>query len=451
MHTRIATLSIAAAAGLAAAGGPQVSIVRIAGPDAEIHVLGNRPALHAGTVAFYGYRGQNYGADVVVATAAADGGGGYTVLAAEGDPRPDVPGSVFEAFANPAIYNGTVVFYGTEFGTLSSTYIAAGGVPYTLYDDAGIPNPFFGPLGVTTPANPSGIALIDNDHTTLFLGQRGNPLPCGPGVFGLDNIPGFQYVPQGGAYIIWTARVTTTEYEASDAVVAYDSVTQQMHCVATGLDTIPGLGGPFDFFSKADTDGVNAAFIGMDPTIGFNRHEGVYVRDISGTGPITLVVDTRSPAPGGGLFGGFEEVTIDGDLVIFEACAGGAGGCAVHGLFGSLLEDGVPGPVFEILDTGDTIDSRAVIDVTMSPAGRDGHRIALDVRHAANSASLYVATVLAPCRADLNDDGVLNFFDVQAFLSLFAASDPAADFTDDGVFNFFDVQIFLSAFAAGCP
>ena len=56
-----------------------------------------------------------------------------------------------------------------------------------------------------------------------------------------------------------------------------------------------------------------------------------------------------------------------------------------------------------------------------------------------------------PCVPDLNGDGVLDFFDVQMFLSLFSAHDPAADFTNDGVFDFFDVQAFLQAFAAGCP
>jgi len=56
-----------------------------------------------------------------------------------------------------------------------------------------------------------------------------------------------------------------------------------------------------------------------------------------------------------------------------------------------------------------------------------------------------------PCPADLTGDNSLNFFDVSAFLSLFAASDPIADFNNDGTFNFFDVSAFLSAFSAGCP
>ncbi len=56
----------------------------------------------------------------------------------------------------------------------------------------------------------------------------------------------------------------------------------------------------------------------------------------------------------------------------------------------------------------------------------------------------------AVCLADVNNDGVLNFFDVSKFLSDFAASDPAADFTGDGLFNFFDVSVFLANFSGGC-
>ncbi|NRA31585.1 MAG: hypothetical protein HRU11_15155, partial [Parvularculaceae bacterium] len=56
-----------------------------------------------------------------------------------------------------------------------------------------------------------------------------------------------------------------------------------------------------------------------------------------------------------------------------------------------------------------------------------------------------------PCPADLTGDGVLNFFDVSAFLNAYNTMDPAADFTGDGMFNFFDVSAFLNAFNAGCP
>ncbi len=53
--------------------------------------------------------------------------------------------------------------------------------------------------------------------------------------------------------------------------------------------------------------------------------------------------------------------------------------------------------------------------------------------------------------ADLTGNGTLNFFDISAFLELFAANDPVGDFNGDGTWNFFDISAFLAAFAAGCP
>jgi glucose/arabinose dehydrogenase len=54
------------------------------------------------------------------------------------------------------------------------------------------------------------------------------------------------------------------------------------------------------------------------------------------------------------------------------------------------------------------------------------------------------------CRADLNEDGVLDFFDFLEFQDLFAAGDLRADFTGDGVLDVFDFLEFQAAFAAGC-
>jgi len=57
----------------------------------------------------------------------------------------------------------------------------------------------------------------------------------------------------------------------------------------------------------------------------------------------------------------------------------------------------------------------------------------------------------AVCAADLSGDGVLNFFDISAFLGAFNMQESAADFTGDWLFNFFDISAFLVAFNAGCP
>lgn len=55
------------------------------------------------------------------------------------------------------------------------------------------------------------------------------------------------------------------------------------------------------------------------------------------------------------------------------------------------------------------------------------------------------------CIADFTDDGVLDFFDISAFLSAYSSNDPSADLNDDMMFDFFDISAFLTAYAAGCP
>jgi glycosidase len=73
------------------------------------------------------------------------------------------------------------------------------------------------------------------------------------------------------------------------------------------------------------------------------------------------------------------------------------------------------------------------------------------IEDSGNARVLNETVILNACEVDLTGDGLINFFDVSAFLSAFAAGDPIADFNDDGQFNFFDVSAFLSAFSAGCP
>jgi hypothetical protein len=62
-----------------------------------------------------------------------------------------------------------------------------------------------------------------------------------------------------------------------------------------------------------------------------------------------------------------------------------------------------------------------------------------------------VPDICEACAADTNGDGLLDFFDVQLFLALFAGQDPASDLNNDGLFDFFDVQAYLNLYAAGCP
>ncbi|MBO6513205.1 MAG: S8 family serine peptidase [Phycisphaerales bacterium] len=53
--------------------------------------------------------------------------------------------------------------------------------------------------------------------------------------------------------------------------------------------------------------------------------------------------------------------------------------------------------------------------------------------------------------ADFNEDGLLDFFDISAFLTAYGNAEPVADLNNDAVLDFFDVSAFLTAYGAGCP
>lgn len=45
---------------------------------------------------------------------------------------------------------------------------------------------------------------------------------------------------------------------------------------------------------------------------------------------------------------------------------------------------------------------------------------------------------------DINGDGVVDFFDVVAFITCFNSGAACADLNGDGVNNFFDIQLFIA-------
>jgi hypothetical protein len=59
--------------------------------------------------------------------------------------------------------------------------------------------------------------------------------------------------------------------------------------------------------------------------------------------------------------------------------------------------------------------------------------------------------VESQCFIDFNGDGMLNFFDVSAFLVFYLDQDAQADLNSDGAWDFFDVSLFLQEYQSGCP
>ena len=83
--------------------------------------------------------------------------------------------------------------------------------------------------------------------------------------------------------------------------------------------------------------------------------------------------------------------------------------------------------------SGDTIAAGAWLDSS--------------IQQYAGSASVFE---LDPCPADLTDDGILNFFDVSAFLQEFNSQTDLGDWNCDGAWNAFDVLGFTGDIGDGC-
>lgn len=88
---------------------------------------------------------------------------------------------------------------------------------------------------------------------------------------------------------------------------------------------------------------------------------------------------------------------------------------------------------------------RAALDNVTSLSIRGEFRVGAD------SCGLDNVVLGDGCPADINGDGVLDFFDVSAFINAYSAGDPAVDFAAPfGELNFFDVSAFIAAYNSGC-
>jgi hypothetical protein len=162
--------------------------------------------------------------------------------------------------------------------------------------------------------------------------------------------------------------------------------------------------------------------------------------------PISLNVDDVDPGSDGStpIAYGYERTISTDHAWVIE----------LPGTFGDGLEtaswDVVSGPSQSMMYAG-TGPYRVIVP-NSEASGTD----TLSFSITTGSGTSSVATITldygpADCVADVNGDGVLDFFDVQAFLTLFSLEDPSTDLNEDGLFDFFDVQVYLGAYSAGCP
>ncbi len=111
-----------------------------------------------------------------------------------------------------------------------------------------------------------------------------------------------------------------------------------------------------------------------------------------------------------------------------------------------------PSRVTRVLGGGDTVelapgDTRLVTDVRLLDVY--AQRVLLSADFSDGSRAM-LSTVIPNCRADLNNDGVVDADDFFTYLNLFSLGDPRADINNDGVIDADDFFAYLDLFAQGC-
>jgi hypothetical protein len=251
---------------------------------------------------------------------------------------------------------------------------------------------------------------------------------------GLLNIPNastlgitFGTLNNGLIVVNETGDVSATQLRWDEEMTLGGSGTIRLNSSASRARLIPAIG-------------VTGGGIGSE-----QRLEGI------GQIAIDLVNDgTIAPGLGVGTMSANQPIFFAG-IANFEAEVNDLGGdllsststIEVHGTLDVLFVDGfVPAGFWaRTIMTGSEITGE--FDTINVPAPGAGF-----VTRVLNTGTEII--VGQTCLSDQNLDGMLNFFDVSAFLSAYAVMDPIADITGDGFFNFFDVSAFLSDFGAGC-
>ena len=251
----------------------------------------------------------------------------------------------------------------------------------------------------------------------------------GPGTL---RMTGDMILPGGGGVIANTVELQsggTIQLGVANTVLQVDGELRQ-----SGGGTISGPGvvrvnqaGHYRYSVPASmqSDLVNAGTVSLDSLI---ADTAAVAWSVDYTQEPTGTLRVRVIGPGAG---GADRVETTG-----SATLAGAVEVELVGGFTPAI-----GEVYEILEAGAGVSGGFGV-VTGAPG--------FEVETVGNLVLLtYVGG--GGCVADYNGDGLVNFFDIQAFLAAFNLADPAADLNGDELFNFFDIQAFLDQYNAGCP
>ncbi len=217
------------------------------------------------------------------------------------------------------------------------------------------------------------------------------------------------------------------------AVYVYDFVTGELlHRITPPA---PDPNGAAHFGVAMDLEG-DKLLIGSGDFAPDGLRSKVFVYDLT-----TGAVDATLTNDSGTIFDRFgQSISVEGNIAVISASYDSDVGPTAGAVY-----------IFD-LNTYEMIDKVYPTNVTRHRSfGRqvkiqDGTILATSfLNNTGNLDDRAVHVLYSYCKADINLDGMINFFDVSAMLKF------AVDFDQNGVFNFFDISSFLQSYQSDCP
>ncbi|MCL4222372.1 MAG: hypothetical protein KJZ65_13490 [Phycisphaerales bacterium] len=237
------------------------------------------------------------------------------------------------------------------------------------------------------------------------------------------------------------------QWETAFAAAAISGVAQaDIHLELRVSSPVVYLGDQFvvGLYAVSDHPMLNQTFSAMEVVLAWET-ASVQLVQLLGNGDVNLIIEgfpvtgshglneVEPPQDGDGLYIAWAQPGV-------PAVATPSGTLVTTFLFDALVVD--PAAQITILESGGSPEIDTIVFSGSIPN--------LSITGTLTGVAVQIRPI--PCGpADLNEDGVLDFFDVQMFLQGFSDQDSISDFaTPFGTFDFFDVQAYLQLFSDGC-
>jgi outer membrane protein assembly factor BamB len=285
-------------------------------------------------------------------------------------------------------------------------------------------------------ASQAGAIYVFDTATGQQLFKLVHPLPADG-----DNL-GWSVAIDGNT-VIGSATHDDGARDQAGAVHAFDATTGAYIAKLTAEDGRRG-----DSFGQSVAIDGSTVLVGAsgDAFAGLSDAGSVYMFDVpSGNQILKIIANDSSAAASFGI-----GVALRNGTAAISAWADGQAAPAAGALY--IFDASNGHQLFKLFASDAASGDRLGFSVSY-----DGNRVSIGANHnddvgtLSGSAYIFKPTIGINCAIDLNEDCQVDFYDIQQFLTWFAAADPRADMSTDGVFDLFDVQLYLDLYSMGCP